>query len=533
MEAPKWLVVAKNEYRIHTSRLRKIRPFFLYIVVGLLAVYVVFIAPAFAGLFMDDFLLLMLSQAAIPTMQILLFMIFVYFMIIPITNTLREEQTGRLEIFLAAPIKPSDVLLGEFLGQIPFYAIFVTVITGSFSAILGYLGLDFLQIAVVIIIFIITFLSATWIGTVIAAILRTKLGKTARGRDIGRAMAMIIALPLVAVIYAFQFGGLAQALADPNASEAVKTVFGLFPPSWGADVLVGFASNPGDIGATGFQTLARFGGLIIFFAAALWLGAKAATRAYSLEPTMFISSKAKPDGVFYNTIRRLGGAKSFGTLLVSVFKDYSRRLENLSNLVYITGVLFLISIFAVPRSEPMGPTYIYMLAQFLFPILVVMIIGDATARGKDNLFIFRKVPSGEGKFVKAQLLKGWLVAVPITGGVTAVMTLLSPQATPASFLVNIVFMMLFAAAYTAFALGLFFLNPAFSPKSFKLWLNTMIAVAASIGLFATSLLSLMRAGVVLDTIEGFLYVHLLQTILSWLVGIVFLYLGKRRLSRIE
>ena len=533
MPTPKWLVVARNEYRIHTSRIRKIRPYFPYLVIGLLAVYVAFIAPAFVSLFIDDFLAFILSQAAIAMVQIVLFMIFIYFVIIPITDTLREEQTGQLEIFLAAPVKPSDVLLGEFLGKMPFYAIFITVITGSFAAALNPLGLDIFQITIIIIIFIVTFLSATWIGTVVAALLRTKLGKTARGKDIGRALAIIIALPLVALVYAIQFGGLLTVLADPGTSGAVKTILGLLPSSWGAEVIVGFASNPGNIGAVGFETLTRFGGLVAFFVAVLWLGAKAANRAYSLEPTTFIASRAKPDGTFYKTVKSLGGGGSFGTLLVSVFKDYSRRLENLSNITYIMGLLFVTVIFVVPKSGAMGATYIYMSAQFVFPILVVMITGEVTVRGKETLFLFRKAPSGEGRFVKALLLKGWLMAVPIAGVVTAIITVLSPQATFISLLANTGFMMLFIAAYTAFVLGLFLLNPAFSEKSPKLGVNIMIATSVSIGLFAVSLLSLMRMGVRSETICGMLYVQLLQTALSWLVGIVFLYLGKRRLSRIE
>ncbi len=56
---PKWLVVARNEYRIHTSRIRRVRPYFPYMVIGLLVVYVVFIAPAFVSLFVDDFLVLL------------------------------------------------------------------------------------------------------------------------------------------------------------------------------------------------------------------------------------------------------------------------------------------------------------------------------------------------------------------------------------------------------------------------------------------------------------------------------------------
>ena len=119
MTVPKWLIIARNEYRIHTSRIRKIRRYFPYLDTGILAVYVAFIAPSFASLFIDDFLALILSYAAVATVQIILFLIFIYFMIIPITQTLREVQAEQLEIFLAAPIKPSDVLLGEFVGVPP------------------------------------------------------------------------------------------------------------------------------------------------------------------------------------------------------------------------------------------------------------------------------------------------------------------------------------------------------------------------------------------------------------------------------
>jgi hypothetical protein len=64
-------------------------------------------------------------------------------------------------------------------------------------------------------------------------------------------------------------------------------------------------------------------------------------------------------------------------------------------------------------------------------------------------------------------------------------------------------------------------------------MNVIISIFMSIGLFAVSLLSLMRIGVLIEDIEGMLYVYLLQTVLIWLVSIVVLYLGKMRLSRIE
>jgi len=506
---------------------------FPYLIIGFLAVYIVFIAPAFVSFFFGDFLALILSQAAVAMMQIILFILFIYFIMIPITETLREERTGQIEIILAAPIRPSDVLLGEFLGEVPFYAIFFTVIIGAFTAILSARGLTIFQMMITIAIFVITLLSALWIGTVIAAVLKTRLGKTAKGRDIGRAFAMIIALPMVALIYAIMGGGLFRALADPGTSGLVKAALSLLPSSWGAELIIDFASGPGSIATMGFQTLTRFGGLAIFFIAVLWLGVKAANRAYSLEQTSFSASKAKPSGLFYKIVGLFGGGKSFSTVLVSVFKDYGRRLENLSNVTYVIGLLVLMNIFIIPNVsvEPSGPPIPVIMTQFMLPILVVMVAGGVTTEGKENIFVYKKTPFGVGRLVKARLVQSWLVVIPITGVITAATTALNPRNTFVSIIVDVGLMMLLIAANVAFALGLFLLNPPFSVKSVKLLLNVIIVQMGSIGLFIISMFSLVIVGV--ESFGSFLQVQLLQVVLSWLVGIVFLSIGKRKLSRIE
>ncbi|UCD26571.1 MAG: hypothetical protein JSV75_00045, partial [Candidatus Bathyarchaeota archaeon] len=430
---------------------------------------------------------------------------------------------------LAAPIRPSDVLLGEFLGEMPYYAIFVTVVTGFFMAVLNPLGLDLIQVAIIIIVFVVTFLSALWIGTVIAAVLRTKLGKTARGRDIGRALAMVIALPMVALVYAIMYGGLLEA----GTGGILQNILSLMPSSWGAEVVVGFASNPGNIGAVGFETFTRFGGLVAFFVAVLWLGTRAANRAYSLEPETFTASKAKPDGFFYKTVKNLGGGGSFGTLLVSIFKDYSRRLENLSGVIYIIGILVLMNMFIVPNvsTGTDDPPVAWVMNQFMLPILAVMVAGRVTTQGKETLFIFKKSPSGVVRLVKTRLVQSWLMVVPIATAITVITTILDPQNTFFSLLTTTGLVILFVAANVAFVLGLFLLNPVFSVKSVKMWINVMIVQFVSIGLFAVSIIVLTWSGS--EPFGSILYVQLLQTVLSWLAGIVFLYLGKRKLSRIE
>ncbi len=485
-----------------------------------------YIAPAVVNLFIDDFLAFFLSQVAVAMVPIIMFMIFFYFIILPITYTLQGMQAGQVEIFLAAPIKPSDVLLGEFLGVMPFYAIAITVIAGFFTAALNPLGLDMVQIAIIVIIFVVTFLCALWIGTVIAAVVRTKFAKTARGRDIGKALSLVLALPMIAVMYAIMGGGLLEALADPGTSGMVRTILSLLPSSWGAEVIVGFASNAGNISAIGFETLTRFGGLVFFFVAVLWLGTKAANRAYSLEPTTFTASRAKPDGFFYKTVRYLGGGGSFGTLLVSVFKNYGRRLENLSRIVYIVGLVAMVNIFFGGGLE--DPEGGLLMGLFLFPFLAVLVVGQVTAGGKESLFIYKKTPFGVGRFVKARLIQGWLVAVPIAAVITAVLVISIPQTTLVSLLTYTGFMAQLVAANVALALGLSLLNPEFSENAraqmVGLMINAQVAMFASVGIFIGSM-------ILLDL--GFFNTLLLQTVVIWLLGIVFLYLGKRKLSRIE
>ena len=521
MPTPKWLVVAKNEYRIRLSRIRKIRPLFPYLSIGMLAVYVALIAPSIVSLFIDDFLAFILSQVAIAMVPVIMFMIFFYFIILPITYTLKEVQTSQLEIFLAAPIKPSDVLLGEFFGVLPFYAIVVTVIAGFFTALLNLVGLDFVQMAIVIIVIVVTLFSALWIGTVIAAILRTRLGKTARGKDIGRALALVIALPLIAMMYAISGGGLLQALADPGTNSMIRAVLGFLPSSWGAEIIFGFVNNPGNISAVGFETLAMFGGLIAFFIITLWLGARVSDRAYSLETFSFAASVAKPEGRFYKTIKYIGGRKSFGTLLVSIFKDYGRRLENLSKIFYVVGLLFLINIFLVGSD----PEAALLMPLFILPFLAVFVVGEATLRGKETLFIFKKTPYGVGRFVKARLVHGLIVVVPITVTITVVSSILSQQ-NILTLLAITALAILFVSAIVAFILGLSLLNPAFSDKSGNYITNIMITMfVVPNGLFLIPLIVF--------------NLPLLQTLcyftipLSWIFGIVFLYLGKGRLTRIE
>ncbi|MDH5791252.1 MAG: hypothetical protein OEZ44_03640, partial [Candidatus Bathyarchaeota archaeon] len=65
MQSPKWLAIARNEYRVQTSWIRGLRRYFPLTVVGLLAVWVYYLAPMMVRSMVDDFLGVLLSQVAV------------------------------------------------------------------------------------------------------------------------------------------------------------------------------------------------------------------------------------------------------------------------------------------------------------------------------------------------------------------------------------------------------------------------------------------------------------------------------------
>jgi len=318
----------------------------------------------------------------------------------------------------------------------------------------------------------------------------------------------------------------------------LRAVLSVLPSSWGAEIFVSFASNPSNVAAVGFETVMRLGGLILFFAATLWLGAKAANRAYSLETVMFIAPKAKPDGYFYKIIRYLGGSGSSGQLLVSIFKDYGRRLENLSWILYVAVLLAMLRIFiSDPVTTPEEP--LLQLSVFGIPFLSAFVVGTVS-RGRETVFLYKKAPFGVGKFVKARLLQSWLVAVPIAAALTVISTISVPQITLVSLLTNTFLGSLRTLASVALILGLALINPIFAEESRErnlgIIINLMVVLFASIGLEIGSTRLGLSFGKILPHLNQFtvlLYDHLLLTTFFLLTGITLLYLGTRKLSRIE
>jgi hypothetical protein len=388
-----------------TSGVRGIRPYLLLTVIPLLAVWVFIVSPVLVNPLAR--ILAILPQNILTILiQAIFFSSFISVAMIPIIKTLKEIKTGHVEILLAAPINPGEVLFGEFLGQSTLYAIVLTMIAGLVSAIISPVSFSSLASLSVVILFLLTTLTALWLGTLASALLRTRLGTYSKGRDIGRALGIFIVLPLIAILYFFTSGMAYEALIDPIYGPVVRSTLSYLPSSWAADIALSLTF--GEISTIFIVT--RIIGLIIFIGGTFVVGIKTANRTYSLELFNFSSTKVNRDGLFYSLVRIIGGDRS-GVLLVTTFKDYIRKAENISKLVYICALQAMMMFFT-NRDELTGN--VSELIPIISAVMASFVVGEIAIQGKNNLFIYRKSPGGIAKLIKARLVHGGLIVAGFT-----------------------------------------------------------------------------------------------------------------------
>jgi hypothetical protein len=496
-----------------------IKPYFPILLIGSFILYVGVIAPWIVDFFIDDAIELFVSNFAVAMVQIMLFIMFIMFLTFPISLAIRDIKVGHMELVMKAPISSSDMLLGEFLGKLPFYSIFAVVIGGLFTAILAPLSLDYLQLIIIIMIFAVNFLSAYWIGIVIGTLVRAKLMKSSRGRDLGKALTFVVVFPVIVVLYAV----LGTISNESKSLESFQNdILMIFPSSWGSEVIVDFVRNPGTITDLSFDTYLQLGSLILFFLCSLWVGVIVVKRAFHLEPTSFSATSVNPHGKFYQIIRRIGGGGSFGVLLASNFKNYVRRFENLSKLFYSIGLIVVMAIFMVDVEG--DSKIIYMVSQIFGVLLAGFIVGELTMQGKENMLLYRQTPITESRFIFAKLLMYILIVVPIVLFFQIFLNSLVPGATIISIIRTTVFVTLLSVGLLLLSMGLFMLNPAYSDRAPEFMLNLQILIMFPLFSLFGSLIIFRRP---------FPEIQIIHVSLVWIVGLVVFLLGKRNLARIE
>ncbi len=471
-----WIAIARNEYRMSTSSIRRIRSYLPFLLVGGLGVFIFVIAPGIVDIFIEEFHALILSQVAVALVKFYLLFLSMIFFALPITSSIQDMKTGQLALILSAPVKPTDLLLGEFIGKLWIYATIAAIIGGIFTGALVPLGLDIFQILIIILVFVLNFFTATWIGYVTAAILRSILSQTARGRDIGKGVAIIIMIPPIVITYAF-IGGYFEALKNPEVAELVNSILGVFPFSWGADIIVSFAQNPGSILTIEFDAFIQLVAMITFFIATLILGILISNKVYSLEPSSFGSSKANPNSLFYRVIRFVGGGGTFGIMLSASFKLYFRKVKNVTMMAYFVGLVIIMQLVFRMGLDPEG---VFMGSFILGPLLSALLASDITLQGKENLLAYKQTPLSTSRLLFMKISQYFLILIPLVAGTSAFIHMLSPGIEFSAYLSNVLLILIISVGSVFMNVGVFLLNPVWDDQKNRgeYMINFQVAIFA-------------------------------------------------------
>lgn len=421
--APLWWAIAKAEYYVSFSKYPRRRTAYFGSVAVLSLAWALFILPWLISLIVDrlgEQLQAFLIGTFPGVMRSVILMLWIMLVIFPIAGALAEVKIGQWEIILSQNVSTRALLLGTFVGRLPVYGLVVLVLAPvlitPFTTVyqVSILGQLMVYGAILISVF-----CALWISTLIGTAIQAKLGESSRGNDIAKGLGML--LPLIFLIPFYGLIYFAESLSNFMGMD----VFLLLPSSWSADLITWTAIKfnglnlPGEVIAAfetmlGFPVLLNFILLVVFSIGVVGIGIVTADRLFNFGASGARSTVTTVgrENLFLRGLRRLIPG-SFGVLVVTALKDFTRKLQNLSKLVY--GMIIAI-------VAPVLQNYVVDVPFFvnMFQVSMMMgMMGALTFGGvgfldsQDQLWIMKSAPKGVSKFVKARLVEIVLFAIPI------------------------------------------------------------------------------------------------------------------------
>ena len=487
-------------------------------------------------------LLLMFSFPSL--MRSVIMFLWIMFLVYPISYALQEIRIGQWEIMLSSNVSTWDMMFGMFLGKVPSYGLLVVfaapVILSPFV-----LALQVSLLGQIIMYFTVFFvaLSTLFLSTLITTAIQAKLGESSRGNDIAKALSIVVAIVILIPMYGLIYFS--------NAMSAIlgMDVFILFPFTWGADIISWSIIIFNGIGLTeslfiDALTLTALGDFIIllcFTTLIIFLAYTSADRIFSFGsgPRTEKITTVGDENRFLKWIRR-GYPGPPGVLVINSIKEFTRKMQNVSRLIYgvvlsvLLPIILSYALGSVPQGAPEGFQSIILMIVILMLGMVLSILSGVTFGGigflesKDQLWIIKSAPDGVRKFAKARIIGSFILIIPIA---------IIPSVVAA---VVFSFNILEALAIIAYAYwstcgavllcaGITTNNPAYDDqKSSAFMVNTFVSLFALMGILITSLMF----GFQLMSISSNLLIFMLALSTPMIViGAIVYVIGITRMSR--
>ncbi len=557
--ARNWLTIAKAEFYVLTVGMRHHRKLYTAALYALGLIWAVYAAPL---------LLTSLITAIIPLEQVRLMlltmfpglmrsvMMFVWVLLIlfPLAKGLEEIKIGHWELYLSHNVKTRDILTGNFLGLAPLYGLIVLIIAPIvISPFMAIYEVAFVGQILVYAILALSAVSAVWFSTFLTAAIQSKLGDSARGNDIAKAVSIVVGIAAILPMYGIMFA------MDAMTQLLGMNAFLFMPFTWTADVISWITIIFNGIGLTGSQILGfssileidlltsslLMGGFtLLVFGGALFASDRIFTISAGARTERITTISS--ENFFVRGVRKIG-SESFGTLMAINMKDYFRKAQNLSKLFYGIVLATILPVMmnyvgdfgseGIPLMELTGVFGMMFALAGGFPHA-----GIAFLESHDQLWILQGTPNGASKFVKSRLAMAIITDIFVAMVPTAVISLLFNLSIVGT-LVIYAFGVTVIIGSTMVAIGVTAKNPNYEDtKSPAHQANVMTAMmipmfAMMSSLFLLITLAITDMDVVLESLLGVFGFELLFTLFGpailWTVGLILLVSGIRSLSRPE
>ncbi|MFX0202468.1 MAG: hypothetical protein ACFFCW_40700, partial [Candidatus Hodarchaeota archaeon] len=417
--------IAKAEYFAQMSRFHRRRTAFVAVLAFFGVFWALIITPWLVSRFLDwlgtEFeALLMIALPGV--MRTVILMLWVMVFVFPITYALQEIKIGQWEIILSHKVSTRALLFGTFVGKIPTYSLLVLflapVLITPFATVFQVSVLG--QALIYGVVFLVT-LSTLWFSTVISTAIQAKLGESPRGKDIAKGLSLVIGIAFIIPFYGLMY------FAESFAAIMGLDVFQVLPFTWGADLITwtiiyfNGMNLPTAVINTfetilGFNALFDFVLLVTFLVGMVGVGFVTADRLFHFG----IGARAEkittvgPENLFLRGLRRLIPGP-FGVLVVTSFKDFSRKVQNLSQLGLGLAMAVILPIIQQHLFTNELPLFlILILVSLIMGIFSGMVFGGiGFLESQDQLWIIKSAPKGVAKFVKARLTEAFLFAIPL------------------------------------------------------------------------------------------------------------------------
>ncbi len=542
--ARNWATIAKAEFRVLTSRFRKRRLQTLVFLVVIGLTWALYLAPtimqAFLNIFSNE--AQAIFAAAFPgLMRAVILLLWIMVLVYPISYSLQEIRIGQWEIMLSNNVSTREMLFGMFLGKIPTYSLLVLFLAPLLlSPFMIFYQVSIIGQLVIYLVIGLFALSTLFLSTIISTAIQAKLGDSSRGNDLAKAMGLVLVvlflIPLYSLIY----------FAEAFAILLGLDVFLILPSTWGADLITWTTITFNGINLPA-EAISAFEGILnfsmttdtllvsVFVIVVLILGFTTPDRIFSLEAgarTESITTVGR-ENIFLRAIKRIMSGAT-GVLVVTTLKDFGRKAQNISKIIYAMFLSILLPLMINFSSVGIDelPELSILIFSFMLSMMLGMIAGITFGgvgflESKDHLWVIKSAPGGVNKFMKARLIESFLLGIPIV---------LVPVIIVSRFLSFAILETLLMLVHTylvlcgAIAIGVGFtaMNPAYeNTKSSAFYVNAF----ASISLTMISLLMRLIGGLVVAfLLSNFVLGLLLSSIPLLLIGVLILTIGSIRLA---